>query len=222
VTRCALRTYLVNGKIPAYPPVVHADRPYHHGDLRRALLAEAVAVLAESGPSALSLRDLARRVGVSHAAPAHHFGDKTGLLTAVAAEGFTRLAERLRTAHETTGSFLEVGVAYVRFAVDHRGHFEVMYQPDLLDGDDPELAAARKAAAAALYGPAGEVGADADALEVGVAGWALMHGVAGLWLGGNLPAALGDDPEAIARSLGRHLFAPAASRARRPRSRPRR
>ena len=60
-------------------------RPYHHGDLRQAVLTAAVAVLDESGPTQLSLRDLARRAGVSHAAPAHHFGDKAGLLTAIAA-----------------------------------------------------------------------------------------------------------------------------------------
>ncbi len=68
-------------------------RAYHHGDLRRALLAAALEAIEESGPAALSLRDLARRAGVSHAAPAHHFGDKAGLLTALAAEGFDLLAD---------------------------------------------------------------------------------------------------------------------------------
>jgi AcrR family transcriptional regulator len=74
------------------PPASKDARPYHHGDLRRALLEAAVQAIAEVGPAAVSLRDLARRVGVSHAAPAHHFGDKAGLLTAVAADGFRRLA----------------------------------------------------------------------------------------------------------------------------------
>ena len=112
---------------------------YHHGDLRRALLAAAVEAIDEVGPTAMSLRDVARRAGVSHAAPAHHFGDKAGLLTALAAEGFRRLADELdRTARET-GSFLEVGVAYVRFAVTHPAHFAVMFRPDLHDTDDPEL-----------------------------------------------------------------------------------
>ena len=85
-------------------------RPYHHGDLPRVLLDAAVQAILEVGPAAVSLRDLARRTGVSHAAPAHHFGDKAGLLTAVAADGFRRLAATLGEAYEATGSFLEVGV----------------------------------------------------------------------------------------------------------------
>ena len=117
-------------------------RPYHHGDLRQAILTAAVAALAESGPARLSLRDLARRAGVSHAAPAHHFGDKAGLLTAIAAEGYNLLADTLTAAQRRTADFLEVGVAYVRFAVDHRAHFEVMFHPDLYHPDDPEVATA--------------------------------------------------------------------------------
>jgi AcrR family transcriptional regulator len=128
-----------------------AKRGYHHGDLRRALLAVAAEAIAESGPAALSLRDLARRAGVSHAAPTHHFGDKAGLLTALATEGYELLAAALTAAREETGSFLEVGVAYVGFAVAHRAHFEVMFRPDLYHADDPELVAARARAGRALY-----------------------------------------------------------------------
>ena len=131
-------------------------RPYHHGDLPRALLDAAVQAIAEVGPAAVSLRDLARRTGVSHAAPAHHFGDKAGLLTAVATDGFRRLAATLRETYQATGSFLEVGVAYVRFAVTHRAHFEVMFRPELYHTDDPELVRARDAARALLYPPAAE------------------------------------------------------------------
>ena len=125
-------------------------RPYHHGDLPRVLLDAAVQAILEVGPAAVSLRDLARRTGVSHAAPAHHFGDKAGLLTAVAADGFRRLAATLREVYEATGSFLEVGVAYVGFAVNHRAHFEVMFRPELYRTDDPELVRARGAARALL------------------------------------------------------------------------
>jgi AcrR family transcriptional regulator len=184
-------------------------RAYHHGDLRRAVLQEALRAIAEEGPAAVSLRELARRVGVSHAAPAHHFRDKPGLLTAVAAEGFRLLAEGLRVTYERTESFLEVGVAYVRFATRHRPYFEVMFRPDLYRRDDPELVEASGRAAAMLYGPVGELTgekADEDVLRAGVAAWALVHGLATLFVNGNLPARLGRDPEVIARAIAPYLF----------------
>src|SRR6266540_1426296 len=122
-------------------------RPYHHGDLRRALLDAAIEAITEAGPATVSLRDLARRAGVSHAAPAYHFGDKAGLLTAIAADGFRLLGAALGEAWTATGSFLEVGVAYVGFAVTHRAHFEVMFRPELYRPDDPEVSRARGASA---------------------------------------------------------------------------
>jgi AcrR family transcriptional regulator len=175
-------------------------RPYHHGDLRRVLLEEAVASLRESGPAALSLRDLARRAGVSHAAPAHHFGDKRGLLTAVAAEGFRRLSASLGATYEATRDLAEVGVAYVTFAVEERPYFDVMFRPDLYDPDDPELVAARSASGAALYGPAATVS------EAGIAAWSLVHGLATLGLAGNLPPEIGGDLAAAARRVTGYLF----------------
>lgn len=120
---------------------------YHHGDLRRAVLEAAVAAIAESGPTTWSLRELARRAGVSHAAPAHHFGDKAGLLTAVAAQGYALFADALEAAGD---DLYEVGLAYVRFAVAHRPYFEVIFRPELYRQDDPEVAAARDRAAGAL------------------------------------------------------------------------
>jgi AcrR family transcriptional regulator len=201
------------------PEAGAAAHSYHHGDLRRALLDAAVAAIAEAGAAALSLRDLARRAGVSHAAPAHHFGDKAGLLTAVAVEGYRRLGAALRAAYQDTGSFLEVGVAYVRFALDNRPYFEVMYRPELYHAGDPELVAARQASAALLYGPAGDVsltGVGAERLAAGVAAWSLMHGLITLWLAGNLPPQLGDDPEQIARTVAAYLSRPASPQANRP------
>jgi AcrR family transcriptional regulator len=182
---------------------------YHHGNLKRALLEEALRAIAEEGPAAISLRELARRVGVSHAAPAHHFKDKPGLLTAVAAEGFRLLAEDLRGTYERTGSFLEVGVAYVRFATRRRPYFEVMFRPDLYRRDDPELVEAGGQASAMLYEPVGELTgekADEEVLKAGVAAWSLVHGLATLFVNGNLPAGLGSDPEAIARAIAPYLF----------------
>ncbi len=177
---------------------------YHHGDLRRALLASAAAVIDESGVAALSMRDLARRAGVSHAAPAHHFSDKAGLLTALAVEGYDLLAGALTAAD----SFLESGVAYVRFAVNHRAHFEVMFRPDLYHAEDPALVAARNRAGAALYTGAGELpdaAADPGALrETGLAAWSMAHGFATLWLSGALPD-VGADPGDAARAVLAHL-----------------
>jgi len=183
-------------------------RPYHHGDLPRVLLDTATQAIAEVGPAAVSLRDLARRAGVSHAAPAYHFGDKAGLLTAVAVDGFERLAAALREAYQTTGSFLEVGVAYVRFAVTHRAHFEVMFRPELYRTDDPDLVRARDGARSLLYPPAAAVAnsPDGDEVRAAMAAWSLVHGLATLWLNQNLPPQLGDDPEQITREVAHYLF----------------
>lgn len=185
-------------------------RPYHHGDLRRAVLAAAVATINEAGPAGVSLRDLARRAGVSHAAPAHHFGDKAGVLSALAAEGFDLLADELAAALQRTQDFLEVGVAYVRFAVEHRAHFEVMFRPDLYHPDDRAVLAARERASEALAGGIGslpEQQAGPDARLAGIAAWSLVHGFATLWLNGALPPELGDNPETVARAVAAILFA---------------
>jgi AcrR family transcriptional regulator len=192
----------------ATPETGKEARPYHHGDLPRVLLDTAIQAIAEVGPAAVSLRDLARRAGVSHAAPAYHFGDKAGLLTAVAADGFERLAAALREAYQTTGSFLEVGVAYVRFAVTHRAHFEVMFRPELYRTDDPDLVRAREGARSLLYPPAAAIANSPGGDEVwaAVAAWSLAHGLATLWLNRNLPPQLGDDPEQITREVARYLF----------------
>src|SRR5215831_866331 len=182
-------------------------RPYHHGDLRAALLRAAVDAIGEAGPAAMSLREVARRAGVSHAAAAYHFGDKAGLLTAVAAQGYRILTQELQDARDSRRGFLEVGVAYVRFAVSHRAHFEVMYRPELYRPDDAEVREARAAAAVYLYGTASP---DAARLAAGAAAWSLVHGLATLWLNGALPQQLGSDPEEITRLIAPYLSIPAS------------
>ncbi|MGW7482441.1 TetR/AcrR family transcriptional regulator [Nonomuraea muscovyensis] len=172
---------------------------YHHGNLRRAIMDAALDAITESGPAGWSLRELARRAGVSHAAPAHHFGDKTGLLTAVAIEGFERFADTLEQA---AGDVLEVGVAYVRFAIGHRPYFEVMFRPELYRVDDPGLESPRERAARVLVTSTGRLSRDpAEHRLTTIAAWSLAHGFAGLWLSGALPEAADGDPEAIARSM---------------------
>jgi AcrR family transcriptional regulator len=181
------------------------SRPYHHGNLRREILDAALAAIEEDGPEALSMRALARRAGVSHAAPAYHFGDKAGLLTAIATEGYRLLTAELRAAH-AAGGFLDIGLAYIDFAITNRAHFAVMYRPDVYGADDPELVAARSQSSELLYGPAGEQFPDRDNRRVGIAGWSFAHGFATLWLSGNLGDGDRDDARAAARAAGSVLF----------------
>ena len=178
---------------------------YHHGDLRRALIDAAVEALAETGPSALSLRAVAKRAGVSHAAPAHHFGDKAGLLTAVAAEGYDRFADALEQAGQA-GDFVEVGVAYVRFAVDNRPYFEIMFRPELLHEDDPELARAESRSRQILLSGAADLsGGEPSLSPQAMAAWSVVHGFAVLLLGGNLPPSVVGDPEPMARKIAARI-----------------
>ena len=167
--------------------------PYHHGNLRAEILAAATGVIARDGVDALSLRAIAKDLGVSHTAFRRHFGSREGVLNALAVQGNQLLAEVLRNA-QRTGTFLDVGLAYVRFALAHPGHFTVMFRSDLLDNDDPELIAARSASFAPLVEGVAALGlADPEAGEV--TGWAVVHGIATLALTGNLRG----DPIALAR-----------------------
>jgi AcrR family transcriptional regulator len=178
-----------------------SHRPYHHGDLRAALLRAALATIAEDGPVALSLRRVAGRAGVSHTAAAYHFGDKAGLLTAVAVEGYRRLGDALEAAGRG-GRFLDVGVAYVNFAVTNCAYFEVMFRPELHHRDDDDLRQARNRTAKLLYGTKDPT---TEELADGVAAWAIVHGLATLWLDDNLPAQLGDDPTTVTRLVASRL-----------------
>ena len=188
---------------PALPP-----RPYHHGSLREAVIAAAVAEVEACGAVNLSMREIARRAGVSHAAPAYHFGDKAGIFTAIATEGFQLIAEAIAPVADGPAGFLQGGVAYIRFALEHPGHFEVMFRPDLYRRDDPELVSAREAAFAILTGAArASVGAgpDEDVTGLAVAGWSVSHGFATLWLHANMQESLGPDPTAIADTVIRGI-----------------
>lgn len=193
-------------RVPLAP--MSNEGTYHHGDLRRAVLTAALDVIAAEGPDALSLRGLARRAGVSHAAPAHHFKDRAGLLTAVAAEGYALFADALTAAPDLQ----ERGVAYVRFAVTHPAHFQVMFRPELHRADDTALLAAKARATEALRaGVDGlpDTARGADARLTGVAAWSLAHGFATLLLSGNLSDALADrTPESAFRSLTGLILTP--------------
>ena len=174
---------------------------YHHGDLRTALLQAAEAILDEAGLDTLTLREAARRAGVSHAAPAHHFGDLGGLLTELAAVGFDRLAARMRTAAEEAPEgrrLAEVGRAYIRFAQASPGLFQLMFRARGLDYSAPRLREASRAAFEELAGamvagteqPEATGAADVGSAAKLAGAWALVHGFAFLSIDGRLAPVL--------------------------------
>ena len=126
---------------------------YHHGDLRRALLEAAEVELAEKGPEGFTLRGCAKRAGVSHAAPAHHFGDVSGLLSALAAEGFERFlkttAARMNTADpgDSRARLVAMGLGYIDFARANPALFSLMFSSRKADFQDGKL---QQAAAASF------------------------------------------------------------------------
>ncbi|MBO0849819.1 MAG: TetR/AcrR family transcriptional regulator [Pseudonocardia sp.] len=199
-------------------------RRYHHGRLRQAAIEAAVAEVRKVGASGISMREIARRAGVSHAALAYQFGDKAGIFTAIATEGFQMATKAIAPTATGPDGFIRGGAVYVGFALAHPGHFEVMFRPDLYRGDDPDLIAARDAAFAVLHGSArAAVTADTDTDVTGLvlAGWSLSHGLATLWLTANLQDKTGTDPATLTDQITRgvitlgelarrHLRAPAA------------
>jgi len=166
--------------------------PYHHGDLPRALLDAAESLLDEVGVEGFTLRECARRAGVSHGAPAHHFGDARGLLTEFTAESFEQLAATMRQQRQAApadarAQLIATGIGYVEYALAHRARFQLMFRSDRFDPDHPRL----QAAAAASYGQlvetmtaVGEANGSAGALQTEKVAfaWAIVHGFATLAL----------------------------------------
>ncbi len=191
-------------QIPVHPrPVATRGKSkkdaYHHGDLRRALLDASLALLDEGGVGAISLREVARKAGVSHNAPYHHFADRASLLAAIADEGFAQLARQMaeaRAAASDARARLEAcGLAYVRFALSSPARFKLMFRPELA----PTTAgsARSRAAPTALETLTGAI-VDAQAVGLAPAGdpkpfvltaWTSVHGLASLWLDGPLRSA---------------------------------
>jgi AcrR family transcriptional regulator len=183
------------------------DSPYHHGALRDALLKAAETVLERDGLQGLTLRAVAREAGVSHAAPTHHFGDLTGLVSELAAIGFRQFDTARAAARAGATLPLEKAMAgakaYVQYAQAHPGMYGLMFRNERLDMTRPSL---REAAEAAFSGLAGAVGASrqekiseqALSLEQGAAiaqAWSLVHGFTMLLLDGRLGDILHRLPE---------------------------
>ncbi len=186
-------------------------RPYHHGDLPASLLQAALAILEQDGIAGLTLRAVARRAGVSHMAPAHHFGDLGGLLSELAALGFRRFAAALG---EAVGQdrLDAMGEAYVAFARANPALFQLMFRSERLDPARPALAEAMAEASDLLTRNAGGFvgGGDRPSLAQvadAVRAWSMVHGYAMLLLDGRLDVTL------RALSQRQHLDADALLRA---------
>ena len=171
------------------PPQATDARPYHHGDLRTALLSAAESELAERGMEGFSLRSVAKRAGVSHAAPAHHFDDAQGLLTALAAEGFRQFlaAQATREAvaeADPASQLVAAGLGYVDFALTRPALFRLLWQSERPDFGDADLGQAARAAYTHLVEQVTGAGGRTTADEAAV--WAIAHGLADLLAAGRL------------------------------------
>lgn len=172
---------------------------YHHGDLKRALMDGALAVIAENGVAGLSLRQVAAEIGVSHAAPYHHFADKAALLQALATDGMRRMDERMAAAEEAAGDdpvdrLVAIGMAYVLFADERPDYYAALTAPELAapasappaPDSQPEGGTwERLVRAIVVCQQAGRLPAG-DPVVLAVTMWSLVHGLAELWQGGPL------------------------------------
>lgn len=170
---------------------------YHHGDLRAALLRAADALVAAHGANAVSLREVARKAGVSHGAPAHHFSNKPGLMLALARDGWERMIQSILDGIDADKpangpALLEsVGQSYIRFAVENPGRFEVMFRRDLYDLKDAGYLESGESSWAFLSDTirqcVEEHFADEDDAEIlAVIAWSMVHGLSTLWNSGRL------------------------------------
>ena len=173
-----------------------AKRPYHHGDLRAALMTAALSLIDQHGVKGLALSDAAHLAGVSVAAPYRHFKDKEALLAEIAAEGFTMFRDALARAAQShpddkVKRLVEMGVAYVDFALRHRSHFKVMWEAGIVKANYPEIEHTASQAYLLLEEAAKDLHPRAHPSRQQAlvrAAWSIVHGYAMLTLEGELPA----------------------------------
>ena len=177
------------------------NAPYHHGDLRNALMEAALVILNRDGESGLQLRDLARAVNVSPAAPYRHFDSRAALLEALAVTGFTRFSrmmEDVATQHSADPS-LHMGKAYVNFALANPGLFRLMFSSQLRKDNRPGL---RMAADKAFETLKLVTGSDTKSgLISALSAWTRVHGLAVLMLDGQIAARAGDNTEELIAAI---------------------
>lgn len=175
------------------------SKSYHHGDLRQALIAATEQILTERGLDGFSMREAARRAGVSPAAPAHHFGDARGLLTAVATGAFLDLQDALRAANAEGGDgkarLHAQGRAYIGFGLSNPARFDLMWRCDALNRNDPAYMAASAGAFSLLHEavtgfavrPEQLCDDDKPGIDVrAISAWSLVHGFTTLARQGNV------------------------------------
>jgi AcrR family transcriptional regulator len=167
-----------------------------HGDVRRLVLDAALDIITSSGAESLSMREVARRAGVSHQAPYHYFGDRSGIFAAISEEGFSALAGAFRDVQESTISAAKAGfIAYLDFARSHVGHFRVMFRQDICGVQENEgtAIAASSAFDELLQMVARTIGSSVDpkaAHTFAFTMWSHAHGLATLVIDGPLPQKL--------------------------------
>lgn len=176
-----------------------------HPDVKRAVLDAAIAIIATDGPDALSMREVARRADISHQAPYHHFSDRAGILAAISEEGYRAFAVEFRaTLESSTNPLADCLRTYVRFAMEHRGHFKVMFRSDICGVETHEhTRAAADGAFLALLDFAARVSPGTatgpDALTLPTILWSQAHGLATLLIDGPLARKL--PPEVTVEAL---------------------
>jgi AcrR family transcriptional regulator len=196
-------------------------RAYHHGDLRRTLLEASLELIREDGLDALSLREVARRAGVSPGAPYHHFESRERLLTALALDGFSLLGAAMQSARDAARDadaierFSAIGEAYVRFALTHPAHFRLMFRPSLVpsrdlprDGSPGEAFGVLIDMVSELF-DTGVIGAHVERSGFVLLAWSVVHGAAELLLDGpladghaGLDVSASDVPALVTRTFG--------------------
>lgn len=194
-----------------------AKAAYHHGDLRQSLIDAAIALISEEGIGDLSLRQVARRVGVSHNAPYRHFEDKEALLAAVAEQGFRSLCAAMETAKQgisphTPERLEAIGIAYIRFALDQPFHYRLMFGDYRYNrSQHPTLTKAAQQAFMVLVhtireGQSAGVFRPADPLNMARVAWSLVHGQSMLALDNRLEVKQGEEFTAFLKFSSQMLF----------------
>lgn len=196
-------------------PTVTAVKPYHHGNLRSKLIETAVDIVRDEGIESVTLRALAARIGVSHAAPYRHFSSKKALLAAIATEGFRMMSASQREWLERAGSdpltrLRHLGSAYIDFAQKYPEHFRIMFGreigsrskfPELLAVSNPPFNATVECVRACQQ--AGIL-RNENATDIGFMLWSAVHGLTMLAMDRQIPFRLNEDPQVV-RDVGRMM-----------------